>query len=69
MLRDPKHGVLGRIPEDIYPHLIGLFQDPEINKDFKFELSNVIAGMTKGAPTIGLRANLIYSGKDRKKEH
>ena len=41
--------------------------DPEYKDDFKFELSNVIAGMTKGASTIGLRANLLYTGTDPEK--
>ncbi len=38
--------------------------DPRKLGDFRFELSNVIAGTTKGAPTIGLRVNLRYVGKD-----
>lgn len=36
--------------------------------DFQFELSNVIAGTTKGAETTGLRVNLVYKGNDPKAE-
>lgn len=34
-------------------------------KDYSFSLSNVIAGTTKGAATIGLRVNLKYTGGDK----
>ena len=35
-------------------------------QDYSFELGNVIAGTSKGAPTIGLRAVLKYNGTDKK---
>lgn len=33
-------------------------------RDYEFVLSNIIAGTTKGASTIGLRVNLKYTGND-----
>ena len=63
-IADPSHGVVGYIPVEIYPHLQPFLDDPKIVNDFRINLSNVIAGMSKGAPTIGLRANLLYVGKD-----
>lgn len=35
-----------------------------VKSGFNFELSNVIAGNSKGAATIGLRVNLKYTGND-----
>lgn len=67
-LSDPKNGKLGRVPDEVYPQLAPLFENSEIKKDLKFELSNVIAGTTKGAATIGLRANLVYVGQDPAKK-
>jgi len=66
-LSEPKYGNLGRVPDELAPALEPLLNDPEYKDDFKFELSNVIAGMTKGASTIGLRANLLYTGTDPEK--
>ena len=66
-LSDPKNGNLGRVPDELAPALEPLLTDPDYAGDFKFELSNVIAGMTKGAATIGLRANLLYTGTDPEK--
>lgn len=55
-------GEIGRVPDVIAPFLVGaLLNEP---KDYEFELSNVIAGNTKGASTIGLRVNLLYKGDD-----
>ena len=64
VLKDKDHGELGRVPDEIFEDLKPFLKNKEYRGDFKFELSNIIAGMTKGAPTIGLRANLIYTGKD-----
>lgn len=64
VLSDHRFGDLGRVPDEIAPSLIKLLKKNEQN--FAFQLSNVIAGTTKGAPTIGLRANLIYTGDDDK---
>lgn len=61
-LVDPNFGEIGRVPDEIAGLLI-----PHVGmhgKDIKVQLSNVIAGTTKGAPTIGLRAAMIYTGKD-----
>lgn len=64
ILSHPNFGPVGRVPDEISPIILDLIKkDP---KNFKFELSNVIAGNTKGAATIGLRVNLIYNGKDEK---
>lgn len=54
-------GELGRVPDEIAPKIAELLKANP--KDYRFELSNVIAGNTKGAPTIGLRVNLHYVGK------
>ncbi|MCR5261982.1 MAG: DHH family phosphoesterase [Candidatus Gastranaerophilales bacterium] len=59
-----KKGGIGRVPDELVPDLKNLMKGRE--KDFRFELSNVISGNSKGAPTIGLRANLLYVGKDQK---
>lgn len=62
-LFDPDFGEIGRVPDEIAYSL-----EPLLRKhpnDFKFKLSNVIAGTSKSAPTIGLRTNLIYKGKDK----
>jgi len=58
------YGEIGRVPDQIYPKLNNYLTNKKYAKDFHFELSNVIAGTTKGAPTIGLRVNLKYNGKD-----
>lgn len=62
-LSDPDFGEIGRVPDEIAPMLKPLLQKNP--KDFQFKLSNVIAGNSKSAPTIGLRVNLIYTGKDK----
>lgn len=64
-LFSPKHGRLGRVPDEIAPSIVKLLEKNP--KDFKFELSNIVAGSTKGAPTIGLRVNLRYHGKNPEK--
>ena len=63
-ISDPKYGDLGRIPDEVAPSLLKLMKKHP--KDFTVQLSNVLAGTTKGAATIGLRANLIYTGNDPK---
>lgn len=60
----PEIGELGRIPNEVTPSLLKLMK--KHSKDFTVQLSNVLAGTTKGAATIGLRANLIYTGNDPK---
>lgn len=67
VIKDREHGELGRVPDEIFEDLKPFLKNKEYRGEFKFELSNVIAGMTKSAPTIGLRANLIYTGKDPNK--
>ncbi|HSA07496.1 MAG TPA: DHH family phosphoesterase [Candidatus Gastranaerophilales bacterium] len=57
--------VLGRMPKEIYKHLRPYLKTEREN--FRLELSNVVAGTSKAASTIGLRANLIYTGKDAEK--
>lgn len=64
VLSDHRLGELGRVPDEISPSLIKLLKKNK--QSFTFQLSNVVAGTTKGAPTIGLRANLIYTGEDDK---
>lgn len=64
LIIDPKYGEIGRVPDEVAPYLMKLMRENE--KDFTVELSNVVAGMTKGADTIGLRANLIYTGNNPK---
>ncbi len=59
-LISPEVGEIGKVPAEIAPFLIPLLKDD--SKNYEFELSNVIAGNTKGASTIGLRVNLIYKG-------
>ncbi len=60
-LSHPKFGEIGRVPDEITGHIMdSVKQRPG---DFQFELSNIIAGTTKGAATIGLRVNLLYTGK------
>ncbi|MFA6988774.1 MAG: DHH family phosphoesterase [Candidatus Gastranaerophilaceae bacterium] len=67
ILKDNQFGEIGRVPDEIMDTKLGkLLKDRSTCKDFKFQLSNVIAGMTKGAPTIGLRVNLFYTGKNPK---
>ena len=55
-----KKGGIGRVPDELVPDLKKLMKGHE--KEFRFELSNVISGKSKGAPTIGLRVNLLYTG-------
>lgn len=57
-----KKGGIGRVPDELVPELKGLMQGRE--HEYRFELSNVISGNSKGAPTIGLRTNLLYIGHD-----
>ena len=59
-----KKGIIGRVPDELVPDLKQLMKGKE--NQFRFELSNVISGNSKGAPTIGLRVNLKYTGHDEK---
>lgn len=59
-----KKGGIGRVPDELVPDLKDLMKGRE--NQFRFELSNVISGNSKGAPTIGLRVNLLYTGRDPK---
>ena len=60
----PKFGEVGQVPKEMAEVLMPLMKGK--NQDYRFELSNVIAGTSKGAPTIGLRATLKYVGEDKK---
>ncbi len=60
----PKFGALGSVPDEMADTLMPLIKGDKTN--YRFELSNVIAGTSKGAPTIGLRAVLKYTGDDPK---
>ncbi len=62
----PGIGEIGWVHPEIATHIQSLIK--AYPNQFRFELSNVIAGMTKGAETIGLRANLVYTGSDKKIE-
>ena len=66
---DPEFGLIGFIPEEVASKLKELgaeYTSPEKrDKNFRLELSNMIAGTTKGAKTTGLRVNLIYTGNDK----
>lgn len=64
VLYDEDFGEIGRVPEEITPQILDLLKDSK--KDYQFTLSNVIAGMTKGAATIGLRVNLICTSNNPK---
>lgn len=75
VLSAPGIGEIGRVHDEVAEYLLPvLFADPEneLNprprKDFQFELSNIVAGTTKGAETAGLRATLKYNGNDPKIE-
>ena len=59
-----KKGGIGRVPDELVPDLKNLMKGHE--KEFRFELSIVISGKSKGAPTIGLRVNLLYTGHNEK---
>lgn len=59
----PKFGALGSVPDEMAEVLMPLLKGK--GSDYRFELSNVIAGTSKGAPTIGLRATLKYVGDDK----
>ena len=59
-----KKGGIGRVPDELVPDLKNLMKGHE--KEFRFELSNVISGKSKGAPTIGLRVNLLYTVHNEK---
>ena len=63
-LSHPKFGALGSVPDEMAEVLMPLLSGKK--SDYHFELSNVIAGTSKGAPTIGLRAVLKYTGEDSK---
>ena len=63
-LSHPKFGALGSVPDEMAEVLMPLLSGKK--SDYHFELSNVIAGTSKGAPTIGLRAVLKYTGDDKK---
>ncbi|MDD3238337.1 MAG: hypothetical protein PHV37_09615 [Candidatus Gastranaerophilales bacterium] len=68
-LSDPSFGPIGRVPDELTDPLLKLIGSGKKgknkgNQDFKFVLSNVIAGNSKGAPTIGVRVNLQYTGND-----
>ena len=63
-LSHPKFGEIGSVPKEMAEVLLPVLKGKK--QDFSFELGNVIAGTSKGAPTIGLRAVLKYNGTDKK---
>ena len=58
----PKFGEVGQVPDEMAEQVMPLIQGT--SSDYRFELANVIAGTSKGASTIGLRAALKYVGKN-----
>src|SRR5574344_1252699 len=56
-----RFGQIGRVTASVTPYLLNLMKKEPQN--FQFELSNLVAGNTKGAGTIGVRVNLLYNGK------
>jgi len=62
-LSHPKFGAVGSVPEEMAQFIMPIIAKKP--SDYRFELSNVIAGTSKGAPTIGLRASLKYVGEDK----
>lgn len=63
-LSHPKFGEIGSVPKEMAEVLLPVLKNNK--QDYSFELGNVIAGTSKGAPTIGLRAVLKYNGNDKK---
>lgn len=64
-LSAPGIGPIGRVHDEVAEVVMPfLFKDGMPAPGFKFELSNMVAGTTKGAETIGLRVNLKYEGND-----
>lgn len=59
----PGFGPIGSVPPEIGQKILPVIQ--KYPNRFQFELSNVIAGTTKGAPTIGMRVNLVYTGQSK----
>ena len=60
----PKFGEVGQVPKEMAEVIMPVMKGK--SQDYRFELSNVIAGTSKGAPTIGLRVALKYVGNDKK---
>ena len=60
----PEFGEIGRVPDALTEQLLPLIKNGESH--YKMELSNVIAGTSKGAATIGLRAVLKYDDDNEK---
>lgn len=72
VLSAPGVGVIGRVHDEVAEVLMPIMFDNPENADnarpkpgFDFELSNIVAGTTKGAETAGLRVNLKYTGNDK----
>lgn len=63
-LSHPKFGAIGQVPKEMAEVILPVVSGKQ--SDYRFELSNVIAGTSKGASTIGLRATLKYTGQDKK---
>lgn len=61
-LSAPGFGPIGMVPPEIADRIYPILAANP--KAFHFELSNMIAGTTQGASTIGLRVNLLYDGND-----
>jgi nanoRNase/pAp phosphatase (c-di-AMP/oligoRNAs hydrolase) len=66
ILSVPGIGEIGRVHDEIAEVIMdGLQNHPD---DYRFELSNIVAGTTKGAETAGMRVNLKYVGTDPVRE-
>jgi len=61
-INHPKFGEIGHVPDEVASMIRPMLESNP--SAFKFELSNVIAGTTKGAATIGLRVNLKCVSKN-----
>lgn len=55
---------VGRVPDEITPKIYKLLK--ENPNDFNFQLSNLVAGKSPGAPTIGMRVNFLFTGTKNK---
>ena len=60
----PQFGEVGQVPKEMAEVLMPVMKGK--TQDYRFELANVIAGTSKGAPTIGLRVALKYVGNDKR---
>ena len=68
LLSAPGIGQIGRVHDELLDYLLPVLYEgrpgEKPREGFKFELSNIVAGTTKGAETAGLRVNLKYEGNN-----